>query len=1089
VYLRSCPTRAELSSYLLGKLQEERLDAVADHVDDCTSCQAVLKTLEDVQDSLVPQLRGQPVSLPTPDPELQCLLGLVKTLRPQQQLTDTAGAAAFPPTAEGNAPGGEAAQLGQYRLLEKIGQGGMGAVYKARHLRLDRIVALKVLPAERAHAPEDVARFEREMRAVGKLNHPNIVRATDAGEADGVPFLVMELVEGTDLQRLVQQRGPLPLAEACELVRQAAMGLQHAHEHGLVHRDVKPSNLLLSAEGQVKVLDLGLARSHGGPSAGPALTGPGNAMGTLDYMAPEQAQDARSVDIRADVYSLGCTLYHLLAGQPPFGGAAYPGAAQKLSAHLHTPPASVQTHRPDVPNGLATLVDRLLAKRPGDRPPSPSAVAEALAAFAVDCDLSRLLGPAYLPTERAADTEVPAPHDTKRSGPSRAQATPLQQAPSTQRSRLRGRVVALLAGAVLAASVVIAAVFWWLSGDNSRDPSGQGQDDPNKVAERPAPKDDKGEPSRPGQDKAPPAPKKKNATPKQEPTLPPKKDAEPPPPTKEAAGQLAERGVALLKMYCYRCHGIDFKVPRFNVLDRPGLVATRGKAEPTYVVPGKPDESYLWQRVGVDNDMPPRGKQPSGAEKAILKEWIAAGAPFPGRPARAFKSEKTVLHAIHDHLRKTAPEVRRFQRYFTLTHLYNNHQHVSADELRLYRAALAKLVNSLSWKRTLVVPRAVDAEETVFAVDLRHLGWEAHDLWKEILRAYPYGLTHGRAADAALRNLARDVYDLAGTDVPYLRADWFIATASQPPLYHTLLRLPAHARDLERQLKVDVRQDFLDGKLARAGLTRSGVSKQNRLLDRHDAAYGAYWKSYDFKSDDGTGNLVHFPLGPRFEGHPFPRHAFGHAGGEIIFNLPNGLQGYLLVDEKDRRIDLGPVDIVRDGLETAGTPQIVNGLSCMACHKHGMIRFEDRLRAGTSLKGDARVKVHELFRTKDEMDRLLAKDEDRFLRAVDKATGAFLKVGEDRGKNIRDFPEPIGAIARLYVRNLGLEEVAYELGIEPVTLKTFLANNPRLRALGLGPLAVEGTIPRSVWSSPENVLSLFQDVARELELGTPIIVR
>jgi serine/threonine-protein kinase len=154
-----------------------------------------------------------------------------------------------------------------------------------------------------------------------------------------------------------------------------------------------------------------------------------------------------------------------------------------------------------------------------------------------------------------------------------------------------------------------------------------------------------------------------------------------------------------------------------------------------------------------------------------------------------------------------------------------------------------------------------------------------------------------------------------------------------------------------------------------------------------------------------------------------------------------------------------------------------------------MMPFEDKLRDSTALKGDALVKVQELFRTKAEMDRLLAKDEDCFLRAVDEATGLFLKAGDDRGKSIRDFPEPIGAIARLYVRNLGLEEVACELGIEPATLKSFLANNPRLRTLGLGPLAVGETIQRSVWSSLENAISLFQDVARELELGTPSIVR
>jgi hypothetical protein len=222
-----CPPRQELSAYLLGKLPESQLEAVADHLDVCVCCQSALESLQDVQDSLVPQLRGAWSSSPTPDPELQRLLGLAKLLQPQ--LTPLAEAPAHGPAAAVSERAGSG-QLGQYRLQEKIGQGGMGAVYKALHLRLEKLVALKVLPAERLNNPEDIGRFEREMRAVGKLNHPNIVRATDAGEADGVPFLVMELIEGTDLHKLVRQAGPLPVAEACELMRQAAVGLQHAHE-------------------------------------------------------------------------------------------------------------------------------------------------------------------------------------------------------------------------------------------------------------------------------------------------------------------------------------------------------------------------------------------------------------------------------------------------------------------------------------------------------------------------------------------------------------------------------------------------------------------------------------------------------------------------------------------------------------------------------------------------------------------------------------------------------------------------------------------------------------------------------------------
>ena len=198
-----------------------------------------------------------------------------------------------------------ARELSGYQLTEKLGQGGMGAVYKAVHTKLDKTVAVKILPADRLQDDEAVARFEREMKAVGKLDDPHIVRATDAGEADGTHFLVMEYVEGEDLGEILERYGPLGLPEACEVIRQAASGLQHAHEHGLVHRDIKPSNLMLTAKGDVKLLDLGLALLDAEEDAPRELTHTGNIMGTVDYISPEQIRDTHNVDIRTDLYSLG----------------------------------------------------------------------------------------------------------------------------------------------------------------------------------------------------------------------------------------------------------------------------------------------------------------------------------------------------------------------------------------------------------------------------------------------------------------------------------------------------------------------------------------------------------------------------------------------------------------------------------------------------------------------------------------------------------------------------------------------------------------------------------------------------------------
>lgn len=287
--------------------------------------------------------------------------------------------------------------LGQYQLLEKLGEGGMGAVYKAVHSRLERVVAVKVLPANRLQDPQAVGRFQREMRAVGKLQHPNIVAAHDAGEIDGTHYLVMELVEGIDLGKLVSRRGPLPINAACELIRQAALGLQHAYEHNLVHRDIKPSNLMLAAPSNskalptVKILDLGLALLEGGQVEANELTSTGQVMGTIDYMAPEQGTDTHGVDIRADIYSLGATLYKLLSGQAPFSDPQYATPIKKLMALATKAPKPIESLRPDCPPQLAQLVGRMLAKPPEERPTPPEELASLLEPFANGADLRGLL--------------------------------------------------------------------------------------------------------------------------------------------------------------------------------------------------------------------------------------------------------------------------------------------------------------------------------------------------------------------------------------------------------------------------------------------------------------------------------------------------------------------------------------------------------------------------------------------------------------------------------------------------------------------------------------------------------------------------
>jgi serine/threonine protein kinase len=280
-----------------------------------------------------------------------------------------------------------------YRILAIMGRGGMAMVYKACQLRPQRLVAVKVIDRSVADNREIVARFRQEQVVAARLTHPNLVATYDAGQAAGRPYLVMEFVPGDTLDGLVRRHGPLPVAEACEVIRQAALGLQHLHELGLVHRDVKPSNLMLTPAGRVKLLDLGLARDLHEAGAGERLTSPGQCLGTLEYMAPEQVVDGYAVDIRADIYGLGCTLYELLTGQPPFAGPGYRSAFQKMRAHVEAPVPSIRERRPDIPERLAVALGRMLAKDRAGRFARPADVALAVQPFAAGAELAGLSRP------------------------------------------------------------------------------------------------------------------------------------------------------------------------------------------------------------------------------------------------------------------------------------------------------------------------------------------------------------------------------------------------------------------------------------------------------------------------------------------------------------------------------------------------------------------------------------------------------------------------------------------------------------------------------------------------------------------------
>jgi serine/threonine protein kinase len=269
----------------------------------------------------------------------------------------------------------------RYRIVRQLGEGGMGTVYLAQHVLMDRMVALKVMNQALMSHPEAIERFLREVKTAAKLDHENIVRAFDAEQVGSFHLLVMEYVDGESLDRVVAKEGPLPIYRACDYLRQVAEGLESAHQMHTVHRDIKPSNLILSKMGLVKILDFGLAKLRSEKEVNGALTRDNAMMGTPAYLAPEQATDARSADIRADIYSLGCTLYFLLTGKPPFEGNS---VMSYLAHHMQTPAPSISSLRAEVPPELAQFIERMVAKKPEDRPQTPQEIVDALGPFCKD---------------------------------------------------------------------------------------------------------------------------------------------------------------------------------------------------------------------------------------------------------------------------------------------------------------------------------------------------------------------------------------------------------------------------------------------------------------------------------------------------------------------------------------------------------------------------------------------------------------------------------------------------------------------------------------------------------------------------------
>ena len=373
---------------MAGEATDRQIDEIDSHLSTCDPCSTTVDALEREGDSFLDVLKTwNAIRTFSHEQALKTALERAREASPSHvdlatelpdAATDTADMERSPP------------ELDDYELLERVAYGGMGQVYRACHRRLNRIVAVKLL-ADHRLSKSAADRFGREMKAIGSLDHPNIVRALDAREENDSPFLVMEYIEGIDAASLVRQVGPLAVADAGEIVRQAAVGLQHAHEHGLIHRDLKPSNLMLDSAGCLKIVDFGLAKLIEDADEQAALTKSRHILGTLDYMAPEQWDASGNVDGRADIYSLGCTLYFLLTGAPPFSGADFDSHLKKMKAHAEVVPPTLHKSREDVPQSLAELVSRTLSKRPQDRHDTAEQLGNALRTFAEGSDLPALV--------------------------------------------------------------------------------------------------------------------------------------------------------------------------------------------------------------------------------------------------------------------------------------------------------------------------------------------------------------------------------------------------------------------------------------------------------------------------------------------------------------------------------------------------------------------------------------------------------------------------------------------------------------------------------------------------------------------------
>ena len=511
--------------------------------------------------------------------------------------------------------------------------------------------------------------------------------------------------------------------------------------------------------------------------------------------------------------------------------------------------------------------------------------------------------------------------------------------------------------------------------------------------------------------------------------------------TASAQQELAQQAYLILQTKCLDCHGPHGTFTENLVIDSAsGLVDTGA------VVPGQPLNSNLYARlITTDNTKRmPLGRDPlDDASLQVISDWIAAGAPnWETQYDVTFIPTDAMLTAMQQHSQTLNPFDQPFARYFTMTHLYNAGE--SPEARNAYKIALAKLVNSLSWGFDIHNPHPIDAAETIFYIDLRNYDWDLRDAWTQIENVYPYAIAFDEETQAGLHAKLANLQQTMDCDVPFVHVDWFLATASLPPLYHNILRLPETERELERELGVDADRNLQRDpgrRVWRAGTNNSGVSNHNRVVERHTARYGAYWKSHDFAGSADAQNIFTHPL------------SFERDGGEVIFNLPNGLQAYYIADKSGTRIDVAPTEIVSD--PAAKDPAVRNGLSCIGCHIEGMKTFTDQVRSVIEQTANPRYDKDYallLYVTQNKMDALLAEDTARYKTALEKTGGVFGGV------------EPVHHFHEAFHDALEAPDAAATVGLQTEDFLSQIRVKSSLQNLGLTGLTSGGNVKRDAWT-------------------------